>query len=43
MNNSEDLDIDLTKELGINDNIYILVGIDLRWLKRYNPKKHVIF
>ncbi|AWX31612.1 hypothetical protein [Methanosphaera sp. BMS] len=43
VNNSEDLDINLTKELGINDNIYILVGIDLRWLKRYNPENHVIF
>ena len=40
---SEDPDFDFSKKLGITDNIYLDTGIDLRWLKRFNPKKHVIF
>ncbi|MDO5825396.1 MAG: hypothetical protein Q4Q22_03365 [Methanosphaera sp.] len=37
------IDVDLTQVLGLTDNIYILIGIDLRWLKRFNPKNHMIF
>ena len=40
---SDDPDFDFSKKLGITDNIYLVTGIDLRWLKRFNPKKHVIF
>ena len=35
--------IDLTKKQGLTDNLYILTGIDLRRLKKLNPKNHVIF
>ena len=38
-----DTEIDLTQKLGLTDNLYILMGLDLRWLKRFNPKNHVIF
>ena len=35
--------IDLTKKQGLTDNLYILTGIDLRRLKKLNPKNQVIF
>lgn len=35
---SDDPDFDFSKKLGITDNIYLDMGIDLRWLKRFNPK-----
>ena len=31
------------EKFGITDNLYLDTGIDLRWLKRFNPKNHVIF
>ena len=40
---TRDLGLDFSKKFGLTDNLYILIGIDLRWLKRYNPKNHVIF
>ena len=40
---SDDPDFDFSKKLGITDNLYLDTGIDLRWLKRFNPKNHVIF
>ncbi len=40
---SDDSDFDFSKKLGITDNLYIDTGINLRWLKRFNPKNHVIF
>lgn len=43
INFSESPDIDFTKKLGLTDNLYIFIGLDLRWLKRFNPKNHVIF
>ena len=43
INFSESPDIDLSKKLGLTDNLYIFIGVDLRWLKRFNPKNHVIF
>ena len=39
---SDDPDFDFSKKLGITDNLYLDTGIDLRWLKRFNPKNHVI-
>ena len=42
VNFSEDPDIDFSQKLGLTDDIYILIGLDLRWLKRFNPKNHVI-
>ena len=40
---SDDSDFDFYKKLGITDNLYIDTGINLRWLKRFKPKNHVIF
>ena len=40
---SDDPDFDFSKKLGITDNIYLDTGIDLRWLKRFNPKNHILF
>lgn len=40
---SDDPDFDFSQKLGITDYIYLDTGIDLRRLKRFNPKNHVIF
>ncbi|RAP44106.1 MAG: hypothetical protein BZ135_08760 [Methanosphaera sp. rholeuAM6] len=40
---SDDPDFDFSQKMGIKDNIYWAMGLDLRWLKRFNPKNHVIF
>ena len=40
---SDDPDFDFSKKLGITDNLYLATGIDLRKLKKLNPKNHVIF
>ena len=39
----DDSDFDLPIKLGITDYLYLDTGIDLRRLKRLNPKNHVIF
>ncbi|RAP49153.1 MAG: hypothetical protein BZ133_08445 [Methanosphaera sp. SHI613] len=38
-----DDEFDYSQKCGLTDNIYILIGLDLRWFKRFNPKNHVIF
>ena len=38
-----DDDFDYKQKCGFTDNLYIAMGIDLRWLKRFNPKDHIIF
>ena len=40
---SDDPDFDFSQKMVITDNIYLDIGLDLRWLKRFNPKNHVIF
>lgn len=40
---SDDPDFDFSQKLGITDYLYLDTGIDLRRLKRLNPKNHVIF
>ena len=40
---SDDPDFDFSQKLGISDYLYLDIGLDIRWLKRYNPKGHVIF
>ena len=40
---SDDPDFDFSQKLGITDYIYLDIGLDLRRLKRFNPKNHVIF
>lgn len=40
---SLDPEYDYYKKLGITDEIYIQLGHDLRWLKRFNPKGKIIF
>ena len=34
---SDDPDFDFSKKLGITDNIYLDTGINLRWLKHFQP------
>lgn len=31
------------KKLGITDELYLTIGVDLRFLKKYNPKGKIIF
>ena len=40
---SEDSEYNFAKKLGITDHIYLDTGIDLRRLKKFNPKNHIIF
>ena len=40
---SDDPDFDFSQKMVITDNIYLDIGLDLRWLKRFNPKNQVIF
>ena len=40
---SDDPVFDFSQKLGITANIYLDIGFDLRKLKRFNPKNHIIF
>ncbi len=40
---SDDPNFDFSQKFGINDHIYLDIGVDLKWLKRFNPKGYVIF